>query len=133
MQLSSTAGDLSFDALQGEVVVLVFWASWCAPCAEELPLVAALQASWQADGLAVRVVALSVDDSEGDYRRGLRRYDDLGLTMAWGPELAGILEIESVPATRLLDIHGHLAGRLQGFHEGHSERLDSLVRTLLEP
>ncbi|NDJ33413.1 MAG: TlpA family protein disulfide reductase, partial [Chloroflexi bacterium] len=35
----------SLDELEGQVIVLNFWASWCAPCAEEAP---DLEATWQA-------------------------------------------------------------------------------------
>jgi thiol-disulfide isomerase/thioredoxin/tetratricopeptide (TPR) repeat protein len=130
--LSTSAGDLSFEALEGQVVVLVFWASWCAPCAQELPLVAQLQGRWGDEGLPVRVVALSVDEREADYRRGAKRYEELGLTLTWAPELARDLEIRAVPATRLLGPGGDIEASLQGFNEGHDERLDALVRSLLE-
>ncbi len=131
--LSTEAGDLSFDALEGQVVVLVFWASWCAPCAQELPLVAQLQARWLAQDLPVRVVAISVDEQQADYRRGIKRFSELDITFAWAPEIARDLEVHAVPATWLLDSQGLAAGKLQGFHEGHAERLDALVRSLLEP
>ncbi len=129
--LATSAGDLSFEALEGQVVVLVFWASWCAPCAQELPLVAQLQGGWQAQELPVRVIAISVDDTEADYRRGAKRFAELDITLAWAPELARTLQVEAVPATRLLDQQGRASGRLQGFHEGHAQRLDDLVRSLL--
>ncbi len=131
--LSTTAGDLSFDALEGQLVVLVFWASWCAPCADELPMVDGLLDSWTADGLPVTVVAVSVDQSEADYRRGLGRFRELGLTFALDPSVSRAMGIEAVPATRIIDAQGQVAGQLQGFHEGHDQRLDALVRGLLEP
>ncbi len=133
VSLSTTAGDLSFDAVEGEVVVLVFWASWCAPCAQELPIVAQLSTSWRDEGLPVRVVAVSVDEREADYRRGAKRFAELDLALAWEPALARRLDVDAVPATRLLDPRGQAGGRLQGFHEGHEQRLDALVRSLLEP
>ncbi len=130
--LSTTDGDLFLDDLRGQVVVLVFWASWCAPCAKELPLVDGLAASWADEGLPVRVLAVSVDDRETDYRRGLRRFQDLGIPLAWEPNLAKELDIDAVPATRLFDVEGRAAGRIQGFQSGHEAVLDELVRSLLE-
>ncbi len=131
--LSTTAGDMSFDDLRGEVVVLVFWASWCAPCAEELPMLAELHREWAEDGLPVQVIGVSVDSEEEDFRRGLRRFDELGIHLAWEPHLATELDVEAVPATRLFDPEGLAAGRVQGFQPGHRQHLDAMVRALLEP
>jgi len=45
-------------------VVLNIWATWCAPCREELPLLAKVAKAYQERGIAV--LPLSVDDSEGE-------------------------------------------------------------------
>src|SRR5688572_29194931 len=45
----------------GQLVVLNFWATWCVPCREEMPMLSALQAAYQARG--VLVIGVSVDDA----------------------------------------------------------------------
>jgi thiol-disulfide isomerase/thioredoxin len=53
-------GRQSLGQLQGKVVVLNFWATWCAPCREEMPAFARLQSRWAAAG--VQFVGLSSEE-----------------------------------------------------------------------
>jgi len=50
----------SLGEFQGKVVVLNFWATWCAPCREEMPTFSRLQAAWA--GRKVQFVGISSDD-----------------------------------------------------------------------
>jgi cytochrome c biogenesis protein CcmG/thiol:disulfide interchange protein DsbE len=64
-------GKLQLASLRGKVVVLNFWASWCYPCKQEAPALAAAAKRWRG-----RVVVLGVDvnDFVGDARRFARKY-----------------------------------------------------------
>ena len=58
--------------LHGKVVVLNFWATWCAPCVEEMPSLVQLQQRFKDKGLSVVGVSIDVD---GDaYRKFLKDY-----------------------------------------------------------
>jgi thiol-disulfide isomerase/thioredoxin len=48
-------------AFKGKVLIVNFWATWCAPCVKEMPTLAALQAAYA--GRPVKVVAISLDQS----------------------------------------------------------------------
>ena len=50
---------LDLAAMRGKVVLVVFWATWCAPCLEEFPAIAAFHQKHRAEGF--EVVALSID------------------------------------------------------------------------
>lgn len=58
-------------ALQGRVIVLNFWATWCPPCVRELPMLADLERRYSAQGLSI--VGVAEDDAD-DVRAFLQRY-----------------------------------------------------------
>ena len=60
---------------RGKVVLLNFWATWCAPCQIELPKFESWQKKYGAEGL--QVVAISMDDGDTPVRKTVRR---LGLS-----------------------------------------------------
>jgi cytochrome c biogenesis protein CcmG/thiol:disulfide interchange protein DsbE len=64
-------GRLQLASLRGKVVVLNFWASWCYPCKQEAPALAA--ASKRYAGRAV-VLGVDVNDFAGDARKFARKY-----------------------------------------------------------
>ena len=55
----------------GKILVLNFWATWCAPCVQEVPSLNAFQRQFAGSGVVV--VAVSVDKSEQKYKNFLRR------------------------------------------------------------
>ena len=57
----------------GQIVVLNFWATWCAPCVEEVPSLVEMQRRMRAKG--VTVLAVSIDVDENAYRRFVRDHN----------------------------------------------------------
>jgi peroxiredoxin len=67
----------------GKLLVLNFWATWCAPCIYEIPSLDAMQKQLGPEGVVV--VAVSVDTNEQRYRRFLERFR-VGFDTARDPE-----------------------------------------------
>ncbi len=64
--------DVSLSSLNGKVVVVSFWASWCGYCMKELPVLANLQATAAARGLQLQVVAVDYREDRGIFERYAR-------------------------------------------------------------
>jgi len=104
---------LALDSLQGQVVVLNFWASWCPPCRRELPHLDALQTSLA--GRGGQVVAISIDEEARNVQR-FARAERLSLPLYHdGPNhLARRLDLPHVPFTIVLGRHGEVAFATSG-------------------
>ncbi|WP_348270827.1 TlpA family protein disulfide reductase [Terriglobus roseus] len=119
-QIAETAPDFTIQdgsqsvrlsQFRGKVVVLNFWATWCAPCIDELPSLQALQRA-RPD---VQVLAVSIDDDPAAYAKFLKQYDMSILSIRTGMEGAN-LKYGSVrpPETFLIDRGGMIRRKFIG-------------------
>ena len=121
--------DFSFAQLEGQVVVVNFWASWCAPCRRELPRLDALHREMSAQGASV--VAVSIDQSADNARR-FAKTGRLSMPVAHdGPSgLARTLDLRHVPATVVLDRDGRIAWSTGRSDDAELAKLGAVVRRL---
>jgi peroxiredoxin len=95
-------GTLSSEALRGSPVVMNFFASWCAPCREEAPLLERTWRTYRGDG--VRFVGVNIQDTERNARRFVREF---GITYPVlrdeDQELARALDVYGLPQTYFVD------------------------------
>lgn len=120
---------------RGRVLVLNLWATWCAPCREEMPSLDRLQQAFAAE--PVSVVALSVDRAGPERVRQF--LDEIGirhLVVYRDPTMRSTraLRVPGLPATLLIDRSGREVGRHLGIAEWDSDGVKAAIRgLLLEP
>lgn len=98
----------------GKVVVLNFWATWCLPCRQEVPVLIELQNKYGADGL--QVVGVDMDEDAGDRVLSFVREQKINypVLMADIPTAEAYGTMTFVPQTFLIDRSGKVAGRVSG-------------------
>lgn len=124
-------GNQTLDLWRGRVLVVNFWATWCAPCREEIPGFVRLQERYGAQGLQFVGIAFDQPEQVAEFAREFRINYPLLLGGLETMELlrragnrAGVL-----PYTLVIDRKGNLVSREPG---GVKEtRLDSLIQPLL--
>ncbi|MEO7207419.1 MAG: TlpA disulfide reductase family protein [Steroidobacteraceae bacterium] len=113
---------------RGKLVLLNFWASWCGPCLEEMPLLSAWQRTYGAAGL--QVIGVSMDDAAAAAKRLLARQPvDYPVVLGdakLGETYGGVL---GLPLTFLIDRRGHIVARYRG--EADLAQIEAQIRSLL--
>ncbi|MFA5057311.1 MAG: TlpA disulfide reductase family protein [Opitutaceae bacterium] len=108
-------------ATAGKVVLVDFWASWCAPCRMSFPAYAKLQADYRAHGLIV--VAVSVDENPAAYEAFVKRLNPSFVVMRdQAQRLVHQVKVPAMPTCYLLGRDGRVRFVHQGFHGDDTER-----------
>jgi thiol-disulfide isomerase/thioredoxin len=123
----------SLEEWRGRIIVLNFWATWCPPCREEIPLLIELQKKRAAEGLQVVSVAIDNETAVRPYSQSaginypVLLGDDAGLDLVarYGNSMGAL------PFTVVIDRNGAITGRKLGAFTRNE--LDGFVDPLLTP
>jgi thiol-disulfide isomerase/thioredoxin len=122
----------SLKDFNGKVVLLNLWATWCAPCREEMPSLDRLQKELGSDKF--EVVALAVDRGGTDAARKFLDTIKVGNLAVYADKTArsaSTLRALGMPTTILIDKGGREIGRLPGPAEWDSPDAKTLIETAL--
>jgi peroxiredoxin len=104
--------ELTLSSLRGQVTLVDFWATWCAPCRKELPNLKELYTEFHSSGL--EIVSIGLDEQEAvDEARAYIQQNSLPWKLSlsglgWGDEVAGLYKVNGLPSTWLIDRDGIL-------------------------
>ncbi|WP_322978364.1 TlpA disulfide reductase family protein [Pseudomonas sp. C11] len=102
------------DSLDGQWLVINYWAEWCAPCRTEIPELNALAKSLEGKG--ARVIGVNFDGLQGeDLKHATDTFDIQFTVLAQDPAPRFALpHNDALPVTYIIDEHGKLRERLLG-------------------
>lgn len=113
-ELSDVNGKpVSFDQFKGKVVVVDFWATWCAPCRAEIPGYIAMQQKYGQD---LAIVGISMDQAGPDVVKAFAEKFRVNYPMVMGDEkvVSAFGGVEALPTTFLIDRSGQVRDRKDG-------------------
>lgn len=122
---------VSLAALRGKVVIVDFWASWCAPCKEEMPVLESLYKRFGGKGLVV--LGVSVDND----RKNAKSFID-GLKVSFpvvhdaDKAIAGKFKPPRMPTSYVIDKAGKVRFVHAGFRKDDAKELEEQVVSLLK-
>lgn len=101
--------------LQGQVLLVNFWATSCAVCVAEMPELAALHQRWQPRGLQTFAVAMPYDPPARVAAFAEQRQLPFGVVIDLGGQVSrGLGPVEATPTTLLVDRRGRIVERVLG-------------------
>ena len=110
-----SGGHHKLEDYKGKIALLNFWATWCVPCAGEMPLLGEMQSRYKDK---IVIIAASIDDpaDKDKLQPFLKKHKAGNLTLMVGPTLDTLsdLRLGSLPDTMFFDANGKLVSKSVG-------------------
>lgn len=133
IEVVGESGGTTIGDFDGSVIVLNFWATWCAPCIKEMPSLDRLQQSFDPEDVRVLAVATG-RNSVPKVERFLEENDIRTLQILYDrrTKLSGAMSVISIPVTVLIDRDGFEVARFIGDTEWDSEEAIRVIEVLAQ-
>lgn len=130
--LKSRSGEnLKLSDFRGQVVMLNFWASWCGPCRQEMPILESLYKRYGKLGFTILGVNVEQDSSKANsYLRDVKvsfpiLYDTSNTT-------SKLFNVTAMPTTVMIDRNGNMRyihhGYKPGYEKDYKKQIKKLIR-----
>jgi peroxiredoxin len=127
---SSSGENLRLSEYRGDVVMINFWATWCGPCRQEMPLLDELYSRYQRVGFSL--LGVNIDD---DSRRAMDMINELGVSFPVlfdaRKEVSRLYQVDAMPVTVIVDREGNIRHVHQGYKPGYEQKYLNEIRSLL--
>jgi thiol-disulfide isomerase/thioredoxin len=112
---------------KGKIVIISFWASWCAPCFKELPILEEIQTTLGKD--KIQVVAVNFKESRKQYRSIKKQLSALALTLTHDKRgnLGSKFGVEGIPHLFIVGKNGELIYQSVGYGDSSREKIVNIL------
>ncbi|MEM7763656.1 MAG: TlpA disulfide reductase family protein [Pseudomonadota bacterium] len=129
--LKNAAGEnVRLTDLRGDVVMINFWATWCGPCRQEMPLLDEMHARYSRVGFSL--LGVNIDD---DPKRAIDMIDSLGVSFPVvfdsDKSVSEQYDVSAMPVTILLDREGVVRHVHYGYKPGYEDIYVQQIRELI--
>ena len=129
--LKSNSGEnMRLSEYRGQVVLINFWASWCGPCRQEMPLLDDLHQRYEKLGFSV--FGVNIDD---DSRKADKVLRDIPVTFPVlydsTNEISKLFDVDAMPTTILVDRDGNMRFLHRGYKRGYEDDYQAQIKQLV--
>lgn len=129
--LKSTSGEnLRLSEQRGQVVLINFWASWCGPCRQEMPLLDDIQQKYSKLGFTVFGVNVDKDPSKADK---ILKDIPVSFPVLYDSDgnVSRLFDVSAMPTTVIVDRDGNMRYLHKGFKPGYEDTYAANVKALI--
>jgi len=127
---SATGENLRLSEYRGDVVMINFWATWCGPCRQEMPLLDELYSRYGRVGFSL--LGVNIDDNQS---KAMNMVSELGVSFPVlfdsRKEVSELYEVNAMPVTVLIDREGTVRYVHHGYKPGYEDKYLEQIRSLL--
>lgn len=127
---SNDGKNVRLSDLRGQVVMLNFWASWCGPCRQEMPLLDKLYQKYSPAGFTLLGVNVEADPKEADH---LLKEIPVSFPVLYDTtsKVSEAYKVDAMPSSVLIDCDGNLSYLHRGYKPGDEDEYKKRVKGLL--
>lgn len=129
--LKSQSGEnIKLSELRGKVVFINFWASWCGPCRQEMPVLDQLYQRYR--DLDFTVLGVNVEENP-DAARSLLKDVPVTFPILFDSSnsVTKLYQVKGMPSSILVDRDGNMRHVYMGYQRGHEQEYQNQVRALI--
>jgi peroxiredoxin len=128
---SSTGKPIGLADLKGEVVLINFWASWCGPCRQEMPILDQLYRSYKEAGFVL--LGVNVEPNARDADKFLKG-TPVSFPILFDPrsQVSKLYEVSGMPSTVIIDRNGKVRYVHHGYQPGDEGEYLNQIRALTQ-
>jgi thiol-disulfide isomerase/thioredoxin len=121
---------LSLSQFKGQVVMINFWATWCGPCRQEMPLLDAMYKKYKPMGFTLIGVNVEPDSKAAEAFLGKV---PVSFPVAFDPDskVSQMYQVQGMPSTVIVDRKGNTRVVHKGYRPGDENTYLDHIRTLL--
>lgn len=127
---SSSGENLRLSEYRGDVVMINFWATWCGPCRQEMPLLDELFTRYKRVGFSL--LGVNIDENP---HRAMDMIEELGVSFPVlfddRKEVSKLYQVDAMPVTVLVDREGDVRYVHHGYKPGYEQQYLDEIRSLL--
>jgi peroxiredoxin len=128
---SNSGKNIKLTELRGQVILLNFWASWCGPCRQEMPLLEKLQQRYSALGFTVLGVNVEEDPSKA---KSLLKDIPVSFPILFDTQntVSKLYDVSAMPSTVMIDRDGNMRYLHKGYKPGDEAQYKKWVKQLVK-